>query len=97
VDWLAGEGAGDGGEESALALTRRHQDLVRRIRGVYRRIWEQGIADQRYGLELEDAEAEAGREMARELTVQLQELRAEMTARGFEVPPSAVLDQPNRG
>jgi transcriptional regulator with XRE-family HTH domain len=98
VDWLAGEVAGDGGEESALALLRRHRDLERRIRGVYRRIWEQGIADQRYGLEeLEDAEAEAGRDMARELAVQLQELRTEMAARGLEVPPTSVLDQPNRG
>lgn len=93
VDWLIGAGAE---EDSGLALARRHRDLERRIRGVYRRIWEQGIAEQRYGLELEDAEAEAGREMARELTVQLHELREEMTARGLEVPPLPGLDGPAR-
>lgn len=91
ADWFAGAEAA---EDSALALMRRHRDLERRIRGVYRRIWEQGIADQRYGLELEDAEAEAGREMARELTGQLHELREEMTARGLEVPPLPGLDRP---
>ncbi len=91
TDWFGGQG---GAEDSALALARRHRDLERRVRGVYRRIWEQGIAEQRYGVELEDAEAEAGREMARELTDQLQELREEMTARGLEVPPLPGLDKP---
>jgi transcriptional regulator with XRE-family HTH domain len=84
AEWFAGAHAAD---DSALALTRRHRDLERRIRSVYRRMWEQGIAEQRYGAELEDAEAEAGREMARELDDQLRELREEMTARGLEVPP----------
>jgi transcriptional regulator with XRE-family HTH domain len=93
VDWFAGAEAE---EDSALALMRRHRDLERRIRGVYRRIWEQGIAEQRYGVELEDAEAEAGREMARELTDQLQELREEMAGRGLELPPLPGLDGPTR-
>ncbi|MCF3960587.1 helix-turn-helix domain-containing protein [Streptomyces fuscigenes] len=91
VDWFAGVGAP---EDSALALARRHQELERRIRGVYRRIWEQGIAEQRYVVELEDAEAEAGRTMARELTDQLMELREEMTRRGLEVPPLPGLERP---
>jgi hypothetical protein len=90
ADWFTGQGSA---EDSALALARRHRDLERRIRGVYRRIWEQGIAEQRYGLELEDAEAEAGREMARELTDQLHELREEMTRRGLTVPPLEGLDR----
>lgn len=93
ADWFAGAAAE---EDSALALARRHRDLERRIRGVYRRIWEQGIAEQRYGVELEDAEAEAGREMARELTHQLQELREDMAARGLELPPLPGLDGPTR-
>ncbi|MEV5047317.1 helix-turn-helix transcriptional regulator [Streptomyces griseoincarnatus] len=91
ADWFTGSGAA---EDSALALARRHRELELRIRGVYRRIWEQGIAEQRYGLELEDAEAEAGREMARELTVQLHELREVMAAAGLELPPLAGLDRP---
>ncbi|MFU0240482.1 helix-turn-helix transcriptional regulator [Streptomyces scabiei] len=92
ADWFSGHQGAE--EDSALALTRRHRDLERRIRGVYRRIWEQGVAEQRYGVELEDAEAEAGREMARELDDQLRELREEMAARGLEVPPLPGLDQP---
>lgn len=91
ADWFTGTGAE---EDSALALARRHRDLERRIRGVYRRIWEQGIAEQRYGLELEDAEAEAGRAMARELTNQLHELRQDMARAGLELPPLAGLDRP---
>lgn len=91
ADWFSGQAAA---EDSALALIRRHRDLERRIRGVYRRIWEQGIAEQRYGAELEDAEAEAGREMARELDDQLRELREEMAARGLDVPPLPGLDKP---
>ncbi|GAB2327888.1 helix-turn-helix domain-containing protein [Streptomyces variabilis] len=91
ADWFTGSGAE---EDSALALARRHRELERRIRGVYRRIWEQGIAEQRYGLELEDAEAEAGREMARELTVQLHELREVMAGAGLELPPLVGLDRP---
>ncbi|MET9818370.1 helix-turn-helix transcriptional regulator [Streptomyces sp. NPDC006355] len=91
VDWFAGAEAA---EDSALALMRRHRELERRIRGVYRRIWEQGIAEQRYGVELEDAEAEAGREMARELTDQLQDLREEMAGLGLELPEVAGLDRP---
>lgn len=92
VDWFAGEQAPEG---SALALMRRHRELELRIRGVYRRIWEQGIAQQRYGLELEDAEAEAGREMARELVDQLHELRTVMEGEGLELPPlPAGLDRP---
>ncbi|MFD5445962.1 hypothetical protein [Streptomyces tendae] len=63
---------------------------------MYRRIWEQGIAEQRYGVELEDAEAEAGRKIARELTDQLHELREEMTGRGLELPPLPGLDGPTR-
>ncbi|MCC9686833.1 hypothetical protein [Streptomyces sp. MNU103] len=91
VDWFAGDPAP---EDSALALMRRHRELELRIRGLYRRIWEQGIAEQRYG-ELEDAEAEAGREMARELADQLHELRAVMEGEGLELPPlPAGLDRP---
>ncbi|MFB7496122.1 helix-turn-helix transcriptional regulator [Streptomyces sp. NPDC056161] len=90
AEWFAGAGAA---EESALALERRHRDLERRIRGVYRRIWEQGIAEQRYALELEDAEADAGRAMARELTDQLYELREQMARHGLELPPLAGLDK----
>lgn len=92
ADWFAGEQAP---EDSALALMRRHRELERRVRGLYRRIWEQGIAQQRYGLELEDAEAEAGREMARELVDQLHELRRVMEGDGLELPPlPAGLDRP---
>ncbi|MGV2914513.1 helix-turn-helix domain-containing protein [Streptomyces alfalfae] len=93
VDWFAGAGAE---EDSALALARRHRDLERRIRGVYRRIWEQGIAEQRYGSELEDAEAQAGREMARELADQLHHLRRQMAARGLVLSPLPGLDEPTR-
>lgn len=83
--------------DSALALLRRHRTLERRIRGVYRRIWDQGIAEQRYGLEVEDAEAEAGRDLARELTGQLHELRVELERRGLELPPLSGLDRPAGG
>lgn len=91
VDWFAGDPAP---EDSALAFMRRHRELELRIRGLYRRIWERGIAEQRYG-ELEDAEAEAGREMARELADQLHELRTVMEGEGLELPPlPAGLDRP---
>lgn len=90
ADWFTGSGAA---EDSALALSRRHRELERRIRGVYRRIWEQGIAEQQYGAEPEDAEAEAGRELAGELTDQLHELREDMARAGLELPPLAGLDR----
>ncbi|MFD6128574.1 hypothetical protein [Streptomyces diastaticus] len=93
VDRFAGLDA-EADQDTALALLRRHRMLEQRVRGVYRRIWDQGIAEQRYGLEVEDAEAEAGRELARELTGQLHELRAELERRGLELPPLSGLDQP---
>lgn len=88
ADWWHGEGAA---EDSALALARRHRELVRRIRGLYRGMWEQRIAGGSGGVG--GPEEEAAREWVRELRGQLKELREEMAERGLVVPPVPGLEQ----
>lgn len=91
VDRLSGETAL---EESALELFRAHRALETRIRGLYRRIWEQAIAEYRWAGEPDGPEAEAAREVAQRLTARLHELRAEIAQRGLLLPSLAGLDQP---
>lgn len=85
-------GTDQGGEESALALLRRHRELERMIRGHYRRIWEMAISEQQWHGEPDGPEALAAREVAAGLAAQLHDLRAEIAARGLELPPAAGLE-----
>lgn len=80
--------------DSALSLLRAHRALEVRIRGHYRRIWEQAIAEYRWHGEPDGPEAEAAREVAQVLTEQLHELREEIARRGLLLPPLAGLDRP---
>ncbi len=90
LDWWNGTTAVSG---SALELLRRHRDLESRIRSLYKGIWEQAISEYRWHGEPDGPEAEAARDVARELTVQLHELRDEITRRGLRLPPLAGLDR----
>lgn len=92
ADWWHGEPAP---ASSPLALLRRHRELEARIRSLYRGIWEQAIAEYQWHGEPDGPEAEAAREVARDLTAQLHELRDEIAARGLRLPPLAGLDKPN--
>lgn len=90
LDWWNGEPSTG---TTALALLRRHRDLEGRIRSLYRGIWEQAIAEYQWHGEPDGPEAEVARDVARELTVQLHELRDEITRRGLRLPPLAGLDR----
>ncbi|MYX39081.1 MULTISPECIES: helix-turn-helix transcriptional regulator [unclassified Streptomyces] len=78
---------------SPLALLRRHRDLEVRIRNLYRGIWEQAIAEYQWHGEPDGPEAEAARDVARDLTTQLHELRDEIARRGLRLPALAGLDK----
>lgn len=85
LGWFNGAGRDD---DSALALLRQHRNLEQRIRGHYRRVWEAS----KHGDLADGPEAQAAREVAEELTMQLREVRAEIRARGLVLPSSAGLD-----
>lgn len=89
ADWWYGA---DAAEDSDLSLMRIHRDLERRIRGLYRGIWEQAIADYRWHSEPDGPEAQAARALAQELTDQLHTLREEIASRGLVLPPLEGLD-----
>lgn len=91
LDWWNGDQTTG---STALALLRRHRDLESRIRGLYRGIWEQAISEHRWQAEPDGPEAEAAREVARDLTAQLHGLRDEIARRGLRLPPLAGLDRP---
>ncbi|MFE3378670.1 helix-turn-helix domain-containing protein [Streptomyces anulatus] len=91
ADWWNGEAAD---HDQALPLLRKHRRLEAQIRRLYKQIWETAIGDYRWQGEPEGPEASAARELAKEMTAELHELRDEIARRGLVLPPLAGLERP---